>query len=354
MTQTNATETNAMLNDRKFGIEIECLLPRGETQSTLASAIAAAGVPCFNAGYTHARSTSWKIVSDASLRGTGTGMEIVSPPMQGEDALRQIVVVSRVLNEKGATVNRSCGLHVHVEANGMPIGAMRKLAAIYIENENIIDSFMPMSRRASNNTYCGSLSRANWGSLAQARNAAEIAQAIAHGNRFVKLNYSAFLRHGTVEFRHHSGTVDADKIIKWLMACLRLVATAIKEGNEPLRIVSQNDEARPRNRRLRIIYDAMQRPGGCTRQDIANLLGRRTMPPMNRILRNAGFNYRVTHAYGDRRTERYVLSETPVTPQATAPVTFDAFCQRIEMPEEEKNFWIERRLAVNTATQLAA
>lgn len=347
-----------MIFNRKFGIEIECMLPRTQSMTTVANAINAAGVPCFNAGYSHSRSSQWKVVSDGSLSG-GNGMEIVSPPMQGEASLQAIATVCRVLNDLGATVNRSCGLHVHVDAGNLSAPAMRKLAAIYIENENIIDSFMPMSRRASNNHFCNTLRSTNMTALATARNANEIAHAISHGNRYVKLNYTAFLRHGTVEFRHHSGTVDADKINKWLVTCLRLVACAVKEADQPIANLQTGGQARPRGhgrsaRRLQMIFDAMQRPGGCTRQDIANMLGRRTMPPMNRILRNAGFSYRVTHAYGDRRTERYVLADTaiatPTNPTAIAPITFDGFCDRIEMPAEEKAFWIARRTAVARTT----
>lgn len=349
-----------MINNRKYGIEIECMLPRTMTRQALALAITNAGVNCYDAGYSHSRSASWKIVSDGSLSG-GNGMELVSPPMLGEAGLQQIQKVCAVLNEKGATVNRSCGLHVHVDAGNLTAPAMRKLAAIYIENENIIDSLMPMSRRNSNNTFCGSLRGTNMATLAQARNANDIAHAIAHGNRYVKLNFSAFLRHGTVEFRHHSGTVDADKISKWLVACLRLVACAVKEADQPIANVASGGQARPRGysrsaRRLQTIYDLMQRPGGCTRSDVAAVLGRRTMPPMNRILRNAGFTYRITHQYGDRRTERYVLSETPVattTAPAAAPITFDNFCSRMEMTENEKQFWIARRLAVANTTRMS-
>ncbi len=347
-----------MVFNRKFGIEIECMLPRDTSRAMVAREITAAGVRCDDVGYSHARSSYWKIVSDGSLSG-GNGMELVSPPMQGEHALGDIAIVSQVLLRMGANVNRSCGLHVHIDAAGMSAAAMRKLAAIYIENENILDSFMPASRRGSANHYCNSLARTNMQALAQSRNANEIAQAIAHGNRYVKLNYTAFLRHGTVEFRHHSGTVDADKINKWILACLRLVACAVKEADVPITLTQAANDARPhghgrRARRLQTIYDLMQRPGGCTRGDVATVLNRRTMPPMNRILRGAGFNYRVTHAYGDRRTERYVLSDTPVSINAPAPITFDGFCARIEMPEVEKAFWIDRRIAVNNSRLSAA
>jgi Putative amidoligase enzyme len=340
------------MTTRKFGIEIEAIFPRNHNGSSIAAAIVAGGVPCHFAGYTHARSTDWKVVTDGSL--VGNGFEVVSPPLTGDAGQEQVTKVCAVLNQIGANVNRSCGLHVHVDAGSMSAAALRRLAVIYIENENIIDSLMPMSRRAANNRWCGSLRNTNMVRLAQARNAQEVAYAINHGDRYVKLNYTAFLRHGTVEFRHHSGTVDADKINKWLQACLRLVACAIKEADLPINTTNTaQTNARPRNRRLATIYDAMQRPGGCTREDIRVLLNRATLPPMNRILRNAGFQYRVTHAYGDRRTERYVLADTPVAVAvnvSATPITFDGFCDRIEMAQDEKAFWIARRVAVSQTT----
>jgi Putative amidoligase enzyme len=339
-----------MIN-RKYGIEIEAIYPRGETGVSIAAAIAAGGVPCHFAGYTHARSTDWKVVTDGSLSG-GNGYEVVSPPMVGEAGLEQINKVCAVLAQLQATVNRTCGLHVHVDAGSLSAAALRRLAVIYIENENIIDSLMPASRRAASNRWCNTLRNTNMARLAIARNANDVAHAIAHGDRYVKLNYTAFLRHGTVEFRHHSGTVDAAKINMWLQACLKMVACAVKEADLPIDTSTAAPvHARPRNRRLATIFDAMQRPGGCTREDIRVLLNRSTLPPMNRILRGAGFQYRVTHAYGDRRTERYVLAETPV-PTAVAnvsatPITFDGFCDRIELAQTEKDFWIARRVAVN-------
>jgi Putative amidoligase enzyme len=36
----------------------------------------------------------------------------------------------------------------------------------------------------------------------------------------------AFWRHGTVEFRHHSGTVEADKIINWVSLTQHLLENA--------------------------------------------------------------------------------------------------------------------------------
>jgi hypothetical protein len=348
---------------RTFGIEIECLVPR-MSRAQVAAAITAEGVECYDAGYTHQTSRKWKIVSDGSLRGTG-GMEIVSPPLSGQAGFDAIAKVSAALLRAGATVNSSCGLHVHVGASDLPVPAMRKLAAMYMENENVIDSLLPQSRRASNNVYCASIAtNTNVERLQRATNATQIAQAIANGGRYVKLNFSSFWRHGTVEFRHHSGTVDAAKINKWALTCLRMVAAAERDSAEPITLATTN---RPQGtgksaRRLRTIYDLLARPQGCTRQEVATALGRNTMPPLNRILSNAGFTYRVTNnhrVHGEysltRRTERYVLEATPTT--AATAATLDTFMAKLEMADDEKIFWVERAAllrSVATRNQVAA
>lgn len=64
--------------------------------------------------------------------------------------------------------------------------------------ENIIDGFMAPSRR--NNMFCQSCLTARYGTT-----------------RYCKLNASMLERsHTTVEFRQHSGTIEAGKILPWI------------------------------------------------------------------------------------------------------------------------------------------
>ena len=49
-------------------------------------------------------------------------------------------------------------------------------------------------------------------------------------NRFRKLNLTSFWRHGTVEFRHHQGTVEPQKAEFWVKLCLRMVAAASEDN----------------------------------------------------------------------------------------------------------------------------
>src|SRR6187397_2985807 len=115
------------LTTRSFGVEIECLVPR-YTRAQVAAAITAEGVDCYDAGFTHQTSRTWKVVSDGSVRGNGA-MELVSPPLRGEAGLGAISKVSAVLVRMGATVKSSCGLQVQVGGPrpAFPVAAMRKL-----------------------------------------------------------------------------------------------------------------------------------------------------------------------------------------------------------------------------------
>ncbi|MDO5509556.1 MAG: amidoligase family protein, partial [Weeksellaceae bacterium] len=79
-----------------------------------------------------------------------------------------------------------------------------------------------------NNRYCQSNNLADIQTMID--QASTIQQLIrAFGTRYLKLNLSSYQRHGTVEFRHHSGTVNYTKIKNWILICARLVE-ASKQG----------------------------------------------------------------------------------------------------------------------------
>jgi len=61
---------------------------------------------------------AWALVMDSTLRvEEGAGWfpcELVSPPLAGEQGLRQVEEVVGAVKKLGAAVNGSCGLHVHL------------------------------------------------------------------------------------------------------------------------------------------------------------------------------------------------------------------------------------------------
>ncbi|MFL5063492.1 MAG: amidoligase family protein [Xanthobacteraceae bacterium] len=235
------------LSNRSFGIELEVMLPRGLSRGEMARRITAAGVECREEGYNHVARSHWKIVTDASLEG-GNGAEIVSPKLSGEEGLRQARIVAGLLQDARAKVNKSCGFHVHVDASDVTPAQMRLVALNYVWFESFFDHIMPSSRRASNNDYINS-NRARFGSYgtegvnaAFTRIPANPADHLAvitavcgasESARYHKLNLTAFARHRTIEFRQHSGTVEADKIEHWVRLLVAFVEKSMVSKPRP-------------------------------------------------------------------------------------------------------------------------
>lgn len=201
---------------RAFGIEIEAY---GIAQETLAEAIRAVGIPCEVQAYNHVDSaTTWKITRDGSIQGPDS-FELVSPILEGDDGLAQVQAVCQVLGRLGAHVNRSCGLHVHHDARDLDLGDWKNLLALYVNYESALDALMPPSRRGNTNTYCQSVRQ--FGDIGETADRIMACETLAQlsalfASRQIKINFHAFWRHGSIEFRHHSGTVQAEKIIHWV------------------------------------------------------------------------------------------------------------------------------------------
>lgn len=209
---------------RSFGIELE-IVHRNQRQ--LRDAIRSRGITCEIEGYNHSTRRHWKIVSDASVNG---GYELVSPVLKGESGLDEVKAVCEALSEVGALINKSCGFHAHFGTDDFKesISVWRNLYINYATLEEEIDAFMPPSRRR--NTYCASLKVRGWREkMENARTLVELEKAITKRSRYFKLNSQSYWRHGTVEFRQHSGTIEFDKIRNWLLFCARFIELSKRE-----------------------------------------------------------------------------------------------------------------------------
>lgn len=230
------------LPTRKFGVEVEFV---GISRMQAQAAIVSAGVSCRVEHYGHAVPNQWKIVEDGSVvdnRGQRTGGELVSPPLSGETGLAQVQTVLRALAGAGATVNKTCGLHVHVDAADLVGADIARIFVNYRNAEVLVNQMMPRSR--VNNTYCKAISgmydfsafigrlqtapgRDSYGSLT-----APVLSEAHRFDRYHTVNLASFARHGTLEFRHHSGTVNATKVTNWIQFVLYFVQNA-KTMNDP-------------------------------------------------------------------------------------------------------------------------
>lgn len=211
--------------NRTYGVEIEFV---GDRYMVL-EAVRELGIECHIEGYNHETRNHWKIVSDSSVRANrnqnGSGWELVSPILKGRDGLEQIKKVCKALKIAGAAVNRSCGLHVHHDAADFTTNTFKNLIRLYARFEPVIDSLVSQSRRGNNNRYCKSLAELNIDEIMKQKDLYNITA--LYGNRYRKLNLQSYITHGTVEFRQHQGTIDADKIINWIKLTQAMVQRAV-------------------------------------------------------------------------------------------------------------------------------
>ena len=208
-----------------FGVEIESY---HYTRESLIAAGVQNGLQVHSEGYNHRdNKTYFKIVSDSSLQGDNTN-EVVSPILKGNKGLNSLKAMCDTLAAVDARVNRSCGLHVHIGAENLSDDHYVRIVRNYQKLESVIDSFMPNSRRGNNSRWCHSLQGVDFSRCTTKRDVYDA----MHGDRYYKVNAVAYLRHKTIEFRQHSGTVEYEKISNWVKFLAKLVEYSYKHEIE--------------------------------------------------------------------------------------------------------------------------
>ena len=215
-----------MKTTRKFGAEFEA---KGLTTVDAWTAIQIVGVSCEYYGKTHTGpqlSDSWKVVFDSSV---SNGFEAVTPPLQDT---KDIKTALKALNQAGATIDKTCGFHVHIDAKGMTLKSWKRLGKLWIRIERATDKLLAKSRRENANVFCRS-NRDRIGSIEvwddrfdSCTTAKQVGRFLSGGSRYHKLNTASFPIHGTVEFRAHQGTLNGQKAEIWILFCIQIVELA--------------------------------------------------------------------------------------------------------------------------------
>jgi hypothetical protein len=211
MNTETANQIARTLKQRTVGVEIECHIPAAAERSI--NADIAAVLEYNREAWNTTTRTYWKGITDGSLEAPRgyVGREYVSPPLLPAELFLQLPLLLQVLELHGARVNKSCGFHVHIDGAGYTPKRMQYLINHYAKSETALDCLMPLSRRESNTDYCKSVRNVQSTMLSSDGR-------IRYG-RYYKLNLASFAKHGTVEFRHHSGTLDFEKMVCWIALC---------------------------------------------------------------------------------------------------------------------------------------
>ena len=251
-----------------FGVELEFV---GRSRETVAKAVARCfpgstierGSDYYKSFYVvMADGRKWRIMSDASVTGsngaqgtptwTALAGELVSPILGWSD-MDDLQRVVRAVRKAGATVDASCGMHVHVDGRTLTTSHVANLATDVANYDGFLDTGLGIAadRRAR---WCKRLPDAVVAQIravaatpglgdATARDTSALVDAWygAYGGSYARTEHynrsryhglnlhSLFLR-GTVEFRHFNGSLHAGEIRANICLALGFVARAMVAG----------------------------------------------------------------------------------------------------------------------------
>jgi hypothetical protein len=209
-----------------IGVEIEVVVSKGiserELTNSLVREMRAAKIDVNAVGYTHDTTTYWKITSDASIN--PVGVEVVSPILKGKRGLAELKKCIGAIRRAGGSVNKSVGIHVHFGANGLELDHFKNILYNYAGFEPIINKTLYESRRNSRWAQLVSSIPDLTNKIDRSNSFDELATNVFGGDpynyrggaRYYSVNFMAYRRHGTLEFRQLQGSVEEDTIIYWV------------------------------------------------------------------------------------------------------------------------------------------
>ncbi len=249
------------LSQRRFGVELEVILPfcpsklpRGTTRfDKVATLLRQNGIPAMTEDEAKAKPRSvgpdvWIVKDDETLGGSCVdfeGVEIVSPILAGERDLKKLLNVTRLLKDTGFTTNFQTGLHVHHEADDLEMEDWRRLVVNYYLTEPAFDRLVQPDRRGDENSHAMSTRRdvdieALVEELEEAETVEDISNQLFPGvnqTHELKMNVDAFIKHGTVEFRQHEGTLEEEEVEHWV----RLTQAFVDHSVDSPELLAVND-----------------------------------------------------------------------------------------------------------------
>ncbi len=226
------------MSDRKFGVEIEfCTDEYIEWWASKLSEKTGLFVTA-NGSFKN----GWVLVEDGSV----DGWELVSPILSGNNGIRQVKKMIAAIKTLGGWMDESCGFHVHVDAQDFTFAQIMKATELYSKHEQKLDEYVSGDRRNDYNEYCGPVDELLH-ELRDQKISTLRQLMLGWFGRYYKFNVAAYAKHGTLEFRHHEGSLDITKITNWIKFCVRFMED-VKQGGRfkgPVQTTYQNSRSYP-------------------------------------------------------------------------------------------------------------
>lgn len=198
-------------NEIAFGIEFETTIPQSD-DTPIGHYHGGVQVPWLPAG--------WKAERDGSIVPTTPnrkGCEFISPILKGNWGVKEIVSALNKINERGAKVNPTCGLHITVTWDG-DAAALARLISLVGNHEKAIYASTGTRKRES----------ARFAKQIKVYGNKEEAKRQCELDRYHLLNLAHLARgKNRIEFRAFAGSTSPLKVVAHLMMVLGLVELAI-------------------------------------------------------------------------------------------------------------------------------
>lgn len=259
------------MKTQHFGIEIEMT---GITRSKAASLMADFfGTRCkYHVGGAYdtyiaedEQGRKWKAMNDSSLipeknmggciidASANYRTEVVSPVLSYDD-IPKLQELIRTLRRRGAFVNSSCGIHIHVGAERFTPKTLRNLVNIFSSKEELIYRALQIDSdrerrycRKTNTMFLKELNQRRPTTMAKFADLwymeAPYGRSMHYNSsRYHGLNLHAVFTKGTVEFRLFNGTLHAGEIKAYIQFCLAITHQAMTQKKASARKTETDNE----------------------------------------------------------------------------------------------------------------
>lgn len=231
-----------------FGVEIEFF---GITRPVVLQKFLDNGINSEIHKYEHCNYNNWKITWDGSVNPEGTeeiidlhdekvykGVEVVSPVLHGISGLKELKLVCKCLNEVGAKIDKTCGIHIHFDAGNMSIKDIKNILIFYYNNQKMFDAMLPKDRRSGKCEFCKPIEKDQIVKIKKSDSREKIGRALRTRHKVVNARSYRREGHNTIEFRQMNGTIDYEQIKCWILLLYKMIEYCI--SNDEVLIICHN------------------------------------------------------------------------------------------------------------------
>lgn len=171
--------------------------------------------------------------TDGSLN--SGGVEFSTQPINGDLLFDSLEKFSNKLKLREYFTDSSCGCHVHISTPKDDLDLLKKILIFYRKFEGYFMKAMPSNRRS--NSFCNSTSKYykfSDSDISLCKDLISFKKMIYNdtyvhdpknkydGTRYCWINLHSIFHRETMEIRLHPGTIESDKINKWLLIHLKI------------------------------------------------------------------------------------------------------------------------------------